>query len=243
MFDYNAFEDAVIQANRELYEYINTHISSLDYEESNTLGFGGDNSLNIDLKAEQIFIKYLENFGDIYSEEVGLLSSNSNIKIVIDPIDGSHNFMSQLPYYSTSVALKIDEEYQAGFICNLANGTLLYKINKIKKNIDLLSLENIPLHEINKPVISVFERAYAYPKICEKLIEEKIKFRSPGSVALSLANARNYKFVIFAGKIREFDIAASMYINDDLFTHIDEEFLIVAKSKYYFDLVKEFIKE
>ncbi len=133
MFDFNAFTNAVINANKELYEYINTHMSSSDLEESKTIGFGGDNSLNIDLIAEKIFIEYLQNFGDIYSEEVGLLSSNSNIRIIIDPLDGSHNFQSQLPYYGTSIALEIDKEICAGYVSNLVNATTLYKIKNEKK--------------------------------------------------------------------------------------------------------------
>lgn len=243
MFNYNSFENAVIKANQEVSEYINTSLTSCDLQESNTIGFGGDNSLHIDLKAEQIFIKHLSSFGDIYSEEIGLLSSNSNIKIIIDPIDGSHNFMSGLPYYSTSVGLKIDDEYKAGFICNLSNATMLYKIAGKLKNIDLITLKELAILDVKEPVLSIFERAYSYPKICEELTKKGFKFRSPGSVALSLANARNYKFVIFAGKIREFDIAAALCINSDLFTHIDDEFLIVTKSKHYLALVKEIIKE
>ena len=72
----NSFIEAVILANKELYTYINTNLSLNDYEYTNTIGFGGDNSLKIDLIAENIFIKHLEKFGNIYSEECGLKSSN-----------------------------------------------------------------------------------------------------------------------------------------------------------------------
>ncbi len=244
MFDYNSFENAVIQANKELYEYINTHLSSTDLDESNTIGFGGDHSLNIDLIAENIFIKYLSKFGDIFSEEVGLLSSNSNIKIIIDPLDGSHNFLSNLPYFATSVALKIDDELKAGYICNLNTGILTYRQNcKDIKQLSILTNKSIKFYEIKKPKIAIFERAYAYPEICIKLSQSHIKYRSCGAVALSLANVINYKFLLFAGKIREFDIAAGLYINGNLNIYCDHEFLLVSKNKDNFDLVKEIIKD
>lgn len=242
MFDYNFFTKAVIKANQELYGYINTHMSSYDLKESNTTGYGGDNSLEIDLKAEKIFIKHLSSFGDIYSEEVGLLSSQSNIKIIIDPLDGSHNFQAQLPYYGTSVALKIDDKLKAGFVCNLVNTTLIYRTNSNIKIINLKDEKEIKYFNLESSSIGIFERAYAYPNICKKLYENGIKYRSPGAAALSLADARKFNFVLFAGKIREFDIAASLYINKDLFTYCDDEFLIVTKNEQNLLQIKEIIK-
>ncbi|WP_072682448.1 inositol monophosphatase family protein [Arcobacter sp. LA11] len=243
MFDYNSFTNAVIKANKELYEYINTHMDSSDLEESSTIGYGGDNTLNIDLIAENIFIKYLDSFGDIFSEEAGLISSKSNIKIIIDPLDGSHNFLSGLPYYGTSVALQIDNETKAGYVVNLVNHIMIYKVNDNLEQIDILNNKSINFIKVENPQIGIFERAYSYPNVIKKLNQEKIKFRSPGAIAISLAYAKNYNFVLFAGSIREFDIAAALYICSDLFIHKEAEFLIMAKKQYYFTLIKEIIKE
>ncbi|PLY05640.1 MAG: inositol phosphatase [Arcobacter sp.] len=243
MFDYDSFTNAVIKANKELYEYISTQLSPFDLEESKTIGYGGDKTLNIDIIAEDIFIKHLSLFGDIFSEEIGLISSNSNIRIVIDPLDGSHNFLSQLPYYGSSVALQIDGITTAGYVANLANGTILYRDNKTIKQLSLLDDSEINIIEIRNPQVGVFERAYSYPKICAKLNEKRIKFRSPGAAALSLSYANNFNFVIFAGKVREFDVAAALHICGDLFIHQEGEFLIITKSEPYLVLIKEIIKE
>ncbi len=242
MFDYNSFLNSVINANKELYEYINTCMNSFDLEELQTIGFGGDNSLNIDLIAEKIFLKYLSKYGDIYSEESGSTSSNSNIRIIIDPIDGSHNFQSQLPFYGTSVALEIDKKIKAGFVCNLCNSILLYKIKGVKKQISILNKQELPFYNIKKSQIGIFERAYAYPNICKEMFKKRIKYRSCGSVALSLSYANNFNFVLFAGRLREFDITAALYICDDLFIYQDDEFLIVTKTRQNLVLIKEIIK-
>lgn len=243
MFDYNSFTKAVIRANKELYEYITTHMVSSDLEESKTIGYGGDKTLNIDLIAENIFIKYLESFGDIFSEEAGLISSISNIKIIIDPLDGSHNFLSSLAYFGTSVALQIDGITKAGYVCNLSNATLIYKDNIKLKQISIITNSEIKSFNIKNPKIGIFERSYSYPNICQQLKEKSMKYRSPGAVALSLANANNYTFVLFAGMIREFDIAASLYICSNLFIHQEAEFLVITKNKEIFALIKEIIKE
>ena len=242
MFDYNCFTKTVIKANKELYEYINTHLSSYDMQESKTIGYGGDKTLNIDIIAEKIFIKHLSTFGDIFSEEIGLISSKSNIKIIIDPLDGSHNFQSSLPYYGTSIALQIDGITKAGYVANLSNATLIYKADKDINQISLIDEKPIKIFEVKEPSIGVFERAYAYPKICEELNNKRVKFRSPGAAALSLAYANSVNFVLFAGNIREFDIAASLYINSNLFIHQDNEFLIVTKNDSFLALIKEIIK-
>jgi len=239
-----SFIEAVILSNKELHTYINTNLSSKDYEYTNTIGFGGDNSLKIDLIAENIFIKYLKKFGNIYSEECGLLSINSEYTIIMDPLDGSNNFYSKLPYYGTSIALQKNGITIAGFVTNLVTGIITYRaFESDLKQISLLNLCEIGQTVISKTKIAIFERAYEYPQICQKLYENNIKFRSLGAVALSLCDAKNYDFVLYCGKIREFDIMASLYINKDFFLSKTDKTLLITKNKDKFDLIKEFIKE
>ena len=240
----NNFIEAVILANKELHTYLNTNLSLNDYEYTNTFGFGGDNSLKIDLIAENIFIKHLEQFGNIYSEECGLKTTNKEFTIIIDPLDGSNNFYSNLPYYGTSVALQKDEITIAGFITNLLTGIITYRaFDEEIKYFSLIKNEEITLLNINKTKISIFERAYEYPLICEQLSKNNIKFRSLGAVAVSLCDAKNYDFVVYCGKIREFDIAASLYICRDFFIFQTTNSLLISQNKQKFDLIKEIIKE
>lgn len=238
------FIKAVLSSNKELYTYINTNLNSNDLSYSNTIGYGGDNSLNIDLYAEKLFIKHLKEFGNIYSEECGFLDMKSDIDIIIDPIDGSDNFISNLPYYGTSIALKYKDEILAGFVYNLANDIMIYRaFNSDIKTLSLSKSNFISKNIKTSSKLGIFERAYAYPDICQKLYENKIKYRSPGAVALSLSNARNYDFVLFSGEIREFDIAASLYISRDLFIYKTHTKLLISKNKLKFELIKEIIKE
>ena len=240
----NSFIEAVILANKELYTYINKNLSLNDYIYTNITGFGGDNSLKIDLVAENIFIKYLEKFGNIYSEECGFLDTQKEFTIIIDPLDGSNNFYSNLPYYGTSVALQKDGVTIAGFVTNLVSSVIKYRaFDGEIKHFSLIKNEEIVPIDIIKTKISIFERAYEYPFICQKLLQNNIKFRSLGAVALSLSDAKNYDFVLYCGKIREFDIAASLYICRDLFIYQTTNSLLISQNKQKFDLIKEIIKE
>ena len=239
-----AFIEAVILANKELFDYINNNLSLNDFEYTNITGFGGDNSLKIDLIAENIFIKHLEKFGNIYSEECGFKNQNKDFTIIIDPLDGSNNFYSKLPYYGTSIALKKDEEVVAGFVANLAVGTIIYRAFEDEvKYFSLLQMKEFNSFFIEKSKIAVFERAYEYPNICKKLNEDKIKFRCLGAVALSLSDAINYNFVLYAGKIREFDVEAALYICKNLHIYRTEKFLLISKSEENYKLIKEIINQ
>lgn len=240
----NSFIEAVILANKELYTYLNTNLTFKDYQYTNTIGFGGDNTLNMDLVAENIFIKHLETFGNIYSEECGALSFNKDYTIIMDPLDGSNNFCSNLPYYGSSIALQKDEKTVAGFVANLVTGVLTYRaFDEDIKHISLLNNNEIKVLNFSKSKISIFERAYEFPQICDKLNKNSIKFRSLGAVALTLCDAKNYDFVLFGGKMREFDIAASLYICNNLFIHKTKDFLLISKNKQRFEQIKEIIKE
>lgn len=238
----NSFINAVITANKELYTYIHYKLKQSDLEYSNTIGYGGDNSLNIDLLAEEIFIKHLKEFANIYSEECGFLDFNKEFTLIIDPLDGSENFYSGMQYYASSVALQYKEKTLAGFVFNLTNAQLIYRaFDEEKKEMFLNDKIIFSNEKSNK--FGLFERAYKFPKVVEKLYDNNIKFRSPGASALSLAHSHKFDFVLFMGEIREFDIAASLYICDDLFIDKSNNYLLVTKNKHKFELIKEIIKE
>ena len=242
-----AFITACIKANKDIYDYINQNLQPEDFLYHGDIGEGGDKSLNMDLKAESIFVKHLSSFGNIYSEESGLIkTTNQNQKnntITIDPLDGSDNFMSSLPYYGTAVAFECNDKVIVGVVCNLINGLIMIRDeNNILKTYDLMgNIVNDEVLKYGQSKIGIFERAYSYPNICTKLYEKKLKFRSPGAVALSLSCAKYYNFVLFCGNIREFDIKASLYISNNLFIYKSEEILLVTKNNEIFVELKNLL--
>lgn len=239
-----SFIEAVKLANKQLHTYLNEKLSLNDYSYTNSYGFGGDNSLKMDLIAENFFVDILNSFGNIYSEECGFLDNSSSFTIIIDPLDGSNNFYSQLPYYGTSIALQKDGITIAGFVTNLITGIITYRAFEDEiKYFSLLQNKEINILEIQSNKIAIFERAYEYPNICEKLNQYKIKFRCLGAVALSLSDSFKYDFVLYAGKIRDFDVLAALYICKDLYIYKSENFLFITKNKEKYDLLKEVINQ
>ena len=192
-------------------------------------GFGGDVSMKIDLIAEELFIKALEKYGNIFSEEVGFIDNNSNKTFIIDPIDGSFNISNGFPYYGSSIALRNKNgKITKAFIINLATGDYFYK-DKNQKIENNLFYKKRYTHSLNEMIL--FEKAYANVDLCQKLAKHNIKYRSPGALALSLALAHRCKAVIFKGELRDFDIAAGIYFNNELNIKIKNNTLLIAKNK------------
>ena len=73
-----------------------------------------------DRKVEEILIQELTKAKKSYSfltEESGKIENNDKDKLwIIDPIDGTTNFLHGIPHFAISVALKIDNELKSGLI-------------------------------------------------------------------------------------------------------------------------------
>ena len=224
------FIQAVMNVNEEIF----TALQNFDttWLEKSEVGAGGDLSSNLDLFAEEIFVKHLGSFGMIESEESGLIGEGEE-QIIIDPIDGSSNALSQFPYYGTSVA-RINREgvLESAVVCNLANRDIFIKeAGKEAVQGKLFSREFRTIGEMPGSEIGLFEKAYANGALVEKLHREKFKFRAPGAVALSLAYAHSVEFVLFVGPFRIYDFAAGLALCEGLEVVVDEDYVIVSKDK------------
>jgi myo-inositol-1(or 4)-monophosphatase len=93
-------------------------------------GAGGDRTHPVDKKAEEIVIAALGASGLpllVVSEEAGEVSLNGggDRRVLVDPIDGSRNAISGLPYYCTSMAVARGDTLkgaEVSYVINLVNG-------------------------------------------------------------------------------------------------------------------------
>lgn len=220
---------------------INKYLSSVKSSDLKYLhqGFGGDKTTKADLKAEQIFIKYLKSFGQIISEESGVIGSGRD-KIIIDPIDGSSNLISQIPYFGTSVALKQNGICTEAMVVNQVNGDVFIYENKLAKKGNLYDKKFHKISQNQNSKVGIFENSRKNLNLCKKLSKKGFKYRSPGALALSICYANYVDFVLFHGRIREFDIAAAMKIVSNLNVFIDEKSILISKNKQIFDIISKF---
>jgi myo-inositol-1(or 4)-monophosphatase len=212
--------------------------------EKTEVGAGGDVSSRLDLLAESIFVKHLSSFGHIESEESGIIGEG-DAKIIIDPIDGSSNALSQFPYYGTSVArVNADGILDAAVVCNLANGDLFYKVpGEILQQGKLFSSLFAPVQHSPASEIGLFEKAYANPSLVAMLDASGLKFRAPGAIALSLAYAHTVSFVLFVGAFRIYDFAAGLALCEGLEVIVEQDYVIVSKDKIMAERLEVLIRE
>ena len=72
-----------------------------------------------DTEANKAIIKTIKKYfpnHNILSEESGFEDNKSDYKWVIDPIDGTHNFLHQIPIFGTSIALEYKNELILGVL-------------------------------------------------------------------------------------------------------------------------------
>lgn len=62
----------------------------------------------------------------IYSEEKGEIIGNSDYVCFIDPIDGTINFDAKIPLFSTSIALKKNDDTIFGFVIDYSQNDIYY---------------------------------------------------------------------------------------------------------------------
>jgi len=236
------FIKACIKANEEIFSALKEGFDPSWFEKT-VIGAGGDVSSKLDLFAEEIFVKHLSSFGQIESEESGIIGSGEE-KIIIDPIDGSSNALSHFPFYGTSVA-KVNAQgiLDTAVVCNLANEDIFFKSDTAEVRQGKLFSDSFhaPL-TVPDSEIGLFEKAYANPTIVAALDKEKLKFRAPGAIAVSLAYARSVNYVLFVGAFRIYDFAAGLALCEGLEVIVEADYVIVSKDKAVADKIEVLIK-
>ena len=189
-------------------------------------GAGGDSTFPVDKWAEDIIVAALarvhaggESF-TLISEELGIKKFGDGKKIVlVDPIDGSNNAKTGIPFFSSSIALLNGDrlsDLAVGYVINLAMGDEFWAIRaqgayKNGKRIRTSAAEGITIiaYEASSPGTDI-------PKLMP-LIRQARRTRCFGSVALDLAYAASgaLSLLVLANPARPFDYAAGMLILEE----------------------------
>jgi myo-inositol-1(or 4)-monophosphatase len=189
-------------------------------------GAGGDKTFPVDKWAEDIILSALEKAhqqGEAFtliSEEMGIRKFGEGKKVVlVDPIDGSNNAKSGIPFFSTSLALLNDATLSTlavGYVVNLAMGDEFWAVRaqgayKNGKRIRTSATQGI--------TIAAFEASSPRSDlpVILPLLGEATRIRCFGSTALDLSYLAGGAISIFATATasRAFDYAAGMLILEE----------------------------
>ena len=241
-FALTPFVSRCIVAGREVIARLDSADSALYAKHS--LGAGGDVSIGADLEAQKIFVRHLLPIAHIDSEESGFIPSSH-----LDPLDGSDNFLSHIPYYGASVAL-----CDAHRICKEAVVIDFCAQRLIARSGDTIleySLRDSSPRAIkpyvathsHTPKCGIFEKAYSNPHIAARLFANGLKFRSLGASALSFSLAHKVSFMLFVGSIREYDSKAGLYLCEGLYINQSRDFVLISKDKQIFATIMQLLTQ
>ena len=157
----------------------------------------GDFVTASDKKTEKILIDELHKARPNYSilsEEIGLIKNNEEFKWIIDPIDGTANFLHGIPHFGISVGLEHNKEIICGivfdpikdelFSAEKGNGSYLnnqrMRVSARSKLKDCIIFTGGPTHNSKKTNIALEE----YTKFSSKVY---VPIRKMGSASLDMA--------------------------------------------------------
>ena len=163
---------------------------------------------NSDLKAEKIIIEELKKSRPNYSivsEENGI-ESNKDTKNtwIIDPIDGTTNFLHGIPHFAISIALKSNDEIISGLIFDPIKNEMFYAE---KDNGAFYNNQRIRVSRKTQ----INECLFATSGIINNKLD--LQFRKSGSAALDMAYVASGRYDgYFQKNLSLWDIAAGIVI-------------------------------
>ncbi len=166
-----------------------------------------------DKRVEKILIEELSKSKKNYSfitEETGkIINKNKDIFWIIDPIDGTTNFLHGVPHFAISVALQKDNEIIIGLIFDPIKNEIFYAE---KNNGSFVNNNRV---RVSKKT-NIDECLFASDNDGIKSIYPKLNLRNTGCAALDLAYVGCGRFDgYFHNKINLWDIAAGKIIIEE----------------------------
>lgn len=83
----------------------------------------------VDKESERILVKGLSELlpgSTFLTEEETVEQREGPLRWIIDPLDGTTNFLHQLPCYNISVALQVEDQLSIGIVLDVQKGELFY---------------------------------------------------------------------------------------------------------------------
>jgi len=195
-------------------------------------GAAGDKTFPIDKMAEDIIISEFESSGgsfSIISEEYGVKDiKGGGSKVLIDPIDGSKNAISGIPFYCSSIAIASGDiigSIEAAYVINLINGD---EFLAEKGRGSFLNGERMSTQKEDEFLLIAYE-AQTPGKDIQRimpLLSRAFKTRCLGATALDLAYLARGSISIFVNPSlsRSFDFAGGYLLVKEaggIFTDMD----------------------
>jgi myo-inositol-1(or 4)-monophosphatase len=192
---------------------------SLDWEVKSRADFVTD----VDRAAEHAITEVVASRhkdGRILGEELSpALQDRSGLTFVVDPLDGTTNFLHGVPWYAVSIAALVDGELTAGVVLDVANGELFTATAGGGARLNGQPITVSPITDPGRALIGTgfpFKdgtHVDEYLRMLPRIMQETAGIRRPGSASLDLAAVACGRFEAFWElKLAPWDIAAGLLL-------------------------------
>lgn len=187
----------------------------------------GHNSLvsYVDQTAERTLVQQLGTLieGAVFlTEEETIAQEEGDWRWIIDPLDGTTNFLHNIPCYSISVALQYMNETVIGIVYEINRDELFYAWKE-----GGAFLNNKPIRVKNTPLLSDsliatgfpyydYTKTKSYLKVLEVLMRKTRGVRRMGSAAVDLAYVAAGRFdAFFEYSLHPWDVAGGAFLVEE----------------------------
>ncbi|OOF58324.1 inositol-1-monophosphatase [Rodentibacter myodis] len=191
----NPMLNIAIRAARKAGNVIAKSYERRDDIESNPKGIN-DYVTNVDKAAEAEIIEIIKkSYPDhtIITEETGAIEGkDSDVQWIIDPLDGTRNFMNGLPHFAVSIAIRVKNRTEVGVVYDPIRNELFTAIRGEGAKLNEVRLRVNNKRELQGAILATgfpFKQPKLMPTqfaMMTSLIEEAADFRRTGSAALDL---------------------------------------------------------
>jgi myo-inositol-1(or 4)-monophosphatase len=177
----------------------------------------------VDKTAEEQLVEgcsqILPEAGFITEEETIVSNADKAWRWIIDPLDGTTNFLHQLPFFSISVALQHQQKTVMGFVYEVNRDELFYAWKGGGAWLNGKAIQVTPTLSLADSLVATgfpyydFEKTTAYLKMLEQLMKGTRGVRRLGSAALDLAYTACGRFdAYFEYSLAPWDVAAGAFL-------------------------------
>jgi len=214
----------VVDLSLECGAFIKREAENFDYED---VELKGKNDLvsYVDKEAEKKMVAQLKKIlpeAGFITEEGTEKESDTEFKWIIDPLDGTTNFIHGLPIYSTSIALAKGKEIVSGVVFDIGRDDCFHayknggafcnektiQVSKLPTLGDSLLATGFPYYD--------FDRMPEYQSILNELMQNAHGLRRLGSAAIDLVYVGLGRYEgYFEYNLNPWDIAAGALIVEE----------------------------
>lgn len=224
---YGPERDAAVRAAQQAARLIRERAGEVDDRDADTKGVH-DFVTEIDEAAQALIIRVVRQAFpeiDVLAEEGAdedALAPSEGPRWIIDPIDGTTNFMHGLPPYAVSIALEVEQESVVGVVLDVARGELFTAVRGGGLYVSGAPAQVSSTRDLDDALLATgfpyraFDHVDAYLKVLGRFMRTARGIRRGGSASVDLAHVACGRYSgFFETGLRPWDVAAGVLLVEE----------------------------